>query len=102
MGRRRKPRSPTCLILPFPERSRSASPWPGRASPAAVLTIAQPADIRSINPGVNRDNTTDGVVLHMVEGLVGYREDGKVAPLLAQSVSMSDDGLTYTFTLREG
>ena len=67
-----------------------------------MLTIAQPADIRSINPGVNRDNTTDGVVLHMVEGLVGYREDGTVAPLLAQSVSMSDDGLTYTFTLREG
>ena len=75
--------------------------WAGAAQ-AAVLTIAQPADIRSINPGVNRDNTTDGVVLHMVEGLVGYREDGTVAPLLAQSVSMSDDGLTYTFTLREG
>ena len=73
--------------------------WAGAAQ-AAVLTIAQPADIRSINPGVNRDNTTDGVVLHMVEGLVGYREDGSA--LLAQSVSMSDDGLTYTFTLREG
>lgn len=24
------------------------------------ITVAQPADIRSTNPGVNRDNTTDG------------------------------------------
>jgi len=66
------------------------------------VTVAQPADIRSTNPGVNRDNTTDGIVLHMVEGLVGYRQDGSVGPLLAQSVEMSTDGLTYTFRLRKG
>lgn len=65
-----------------------------------VASIAQ--DVRSTNPGVNRDDTTDGVVLHMVEGLVGYREDGSVGPLLAKSVEMSADGLTYTFPLREG
>ena len=63
--RRRKPR------MPRPSLSRTlalslALAWAGAAQ-AAVLTIAQPADIRSINPGVNRDNTTDGVVLHMVE-----------------------------------
>ena len=100
--RRRKPGAPHASS--FLSRTLALSlalAWAGAAQ-AAVLTIAQPADIRSINPGVNRDNTTDGVVLHMVEGLVGYREDGTVAPLLAQSVSMSDDGLTYTFTLREG
>ncbi|MFX8616583.1 ABC transporter substrate-binding protein, partial [Acinetobacter baumannii] len=57
---------------------------------------------RSTNPGVNRDNTTDGVVLNMVEGLVGYRENGTVAPLLAKSVDLSEDGLTYTFQLRDG
>ena len=65
-----------------------------------TVTVAQPADIRSTNPGVNRDNTTDGIVLHMVEGLVGYKQDGSVGPLLAQSVDVSKDGLTYTFKLR--
>ncbi len=69
---------------------------------AGLLTIAQPADIRSTNPGVNRDNTTDGVVLNIVEGLVGYRENGTVGPLLAKSVDLSEDGLTYTFKLRDG
>jgi peptide/nickel transport system substrate-binding protein len=74
------------------------------ASPAAAQTIsvALNADIRSTNPGVNRDDNTDAVVLHMVEGLVGYRENGAVAPLLAEKVAVSADGLTYSFTLRKG
>ena len=66
----------------------------------AQMVVAQPADVRSTNPGVNRDNTTDGVVLNMVEGLVGYHQNGTVGPLLAQSVATSADGLTYTFKLR--
>ena len=66
------------------------------------ITVAQPADIRSTNPGVNRDDTTDGVILNMVEGLVGYHENGSVGPLLASSISTSPDGLTYTFKLRTG
>ena len=74
------------------------------AGPAAAqtVTVALNADIRSINPGVNRDDNTDRVVLHMVEGLVGYREDGSVGPLLAESVGLSADGRAYTFRLRAG
>lgn len=66
----------------------------------AQIVVAQPADIRSTNPGVNRDNTTDGVVLNIVEGLVGYHENGTVGPLLARSIVTSPDGLTYIFKLR--
>ncbi len=74
------------------------------AAPAAAqsITAAIPADIRSSNPGVNRDDYTDAVVLHSVEGLVGYKEDGTVGPLLAQDYQLSPDGLTYTFKLRSG
>lgn len=75
------------------------------ANPAAaqnVLVVSQPADIRATQPGVDRDNTTDGVLLHVVEGLVAYRENGSVGPLLAQDVKVSKDGLTYTFNLRKG
>ncbi len=67
-----------------------------------MVSAALNADIRSTNPGVNRDDNTDAVVLHMIEGLVGYRENGAVAPLLAQSVDISPDGKTYTFRLRDG
>lgn len=74
----------------------------GFSAPAAAQTVSVSlrADIRSLNPGVNRDDTTDSVVLHMVEGLVALKENGTVGPLLAASVSPSADGLAYTFALR--
>ncbi len=67
-----------------------------------TLRIRLNADIRSTDPGINRDNNTDAVMMHVLEGLVAYREDASVAPLLAQSVSTSADGKTYTFKLRQG
>ena len=73
----------------------------GTAQAAAPLRISLTADIRSTEPGVNRDSNSDAVVLHIVEGLVAYGEDAEVR-LLAQSVDISPDGTTYTFTLRDG
>ncbi|WJH37693.1 ABC transporter substrate-binding protein (plasmid) [Aliirhizobium terrae] len=67
-----------------------------------MMRVRLNADIRSTDPGVNRDANSDAVVLHMVEGLVGYRDDASVAPLLAKSIDISDDGKTYTFKLRDG
>ncbi len=69
---------------------------------AQSLTVSVAADIRSINPGVNRDDNTDDFVLQLVEGLVGYDEGGTPGPLLAEKVDLSADGRTYTFTLRKG
>ncbi|TWF58736.1 ABC transporter substrate-binding protein [Neorhizobium alkalisoli] len=67
-----------------------------------MMRVRINADIRSTDPGVNRDANSDAIVLHMVEGLVGYRDDASVAPLLAKSVDISEDGKTYTFKLRDG
>lgn len=77
-----------------------ALPAVGTAVAATRITVALPADIRSTNPGVNRDDNTDGVIANVVEGLVGYGEGGDVKPLLARSVTVSPDGLSYTFKLR--
>lgn len=67
-----------------------------------TIRVAVNSDIRSMNPGVNRDSNTDGVVLHMVEGLVAYGEDGAPRPMLADDIRTSDDGKTVTFKLRRG
>ncbi|WP_213939770.1 ABC transporter substrate-binding protein [Pseudomonas sp. dw_612] len=67
-----------------------------------TLTVALNADIRSTEPGVNRDTNSDAVILHLTEGLVAFREDASIGPLLAKDVQVSDDGLRYTFHLREG
>ncbi len=68
----------------------------------APLAMAISSDIRSTNPGVNRDSNTDVVLMHIGEGLVGSREDGSPAPLLASRIETSDDGRVYRFHLRPG
>jgi peptide/nickel transport system substrate-binding protein len=75
------------------------------AAPALAqepLRVRLNADIRSTDPGVNRDGNTDMVMTHIVEGLVAYRQDTSIGPMLAEKVDVSADGLTYTFTLRAG
>jgi len=73
-----------------------------QAAEPSMIKVAFNGDIRSTEPGVNRDENSDAFILHIVEGLVAYREDASVGPLLAKDVAVSADGLTYTFTLREG
>ena len=75
---------------------------PLAAQPQDTLRIRLNADIRSTDPGVNRDANTDGIAWHVVEGLVALRDDATVAPMLAERVDVSADGLTYTFPLRAG
>ncbi|MCZ8147113.1 MAG: ABC transporter substrate-binding protein, partial [Roseomonas sp.] len=73
------------------------------AAPAGAqdtLRIRLNADIRSTDPGVNRDANTDGLMWHVLEGLVALRGDATIAPMLAERVDISADGLTYTFPLR--
>lgn len=74
----------------------------GTAHAENLLKVALNADIRSTEPGVNRDTNSDAVILHITEGLVAFREDATVGPLLAKDVQVSDDGLRYTFHLRNG
>lgn len=68
----------------------------------APLRLRLNTDIRSTDAGVNRDGPTDGVLAHVVEGLVAMAGDTSVKPMLAASIGISDDGLTYTFPLRQG
>lgn len=68
---------------------------------ARTLNVQMNADLRDSRPGVNRDGNSDGIMVHLVEGLVGYTEAVDVVPLLAQSVETSEDGTTFTFALRD-
>ena len=76
-----------------------AATAPGRGG---EIRVAISSDILSTNPGVLRDGNTDTVLYHIGESLVAYRDDMSVGPLLARTVALSEDRLTYTFTLRHG
>lgn len=69
--------------------------------PPDEIRVALPSDLRGTNPGVTRDAFTDDVMIHIVEPLVAYRADQSVAPHLIDSVERSQDGLEYTFHLRD-
>jgi len=70
------------------------------APTAGRLAIALNADIRSLEPGVNRDTNTDTVIHQLFEGLVAYKTDLDVGPALAESWTLTNDGRTYSFKLR--
>lgn len=74
----------------------------GKAGAETLLRMRLNADIRSTDPGTNRDANTDGVIAHVVEGLVAFRDDTSIGPMLADSWALSNDGKTYTFRLRQG
>jgi peptide/nickel transport system substrate-binding protein len=60
------------------------------------------SDLRGLIPGASPDVSTGTVLQNIYEGLVAWRSDGAVAPMLAKSIDVSPDGLVYTFTLRDG
>ena len=72
----------------------SALAEPTAQAQYAPLALAISSDIRGTEPGVNRDEATDVVLMHVVEGLMASREDGSPGPLLASSVETSADGRT--------
>jgi peptide/nickel transport system substrate-binding protein len=65
------------------------------------IRIAIQSDLRGTNPGVDRDAITDDVLAHVVEGLVAYKKDLSTGLMLAKSMDVAADGLTYTFVLRD-
>ncbi|MBK0325834.1 ABC transporter substrate-binding protein [Rhodobacteraceae bacterium F11138] len=57
----------------------------------------------TLDPTSDATAAIDGIVTHnIMESLTTVNEAGEVLPDLAESWTISDDGLTYVFTLREG
>jgi peptide/nickel transport system substrate-binding protein len=68
----------------------------------SVLRSMITTDIRGLMPGISPDDNTGLVLQNVYEGLLAWRADGSVAPMLAKEIATSEDGLTYRFTLRDG
>lgn len=74
----------------------------GAPQAQTTLNVSLNADLRTNDPGVNRDGNSDGVLMHILEGLVGGRNDMSIAPMLAETVDISGDYTQFTFILRDG
>jgi len=84
-------------VAPGPASSPPANP----NDPAAGITEVGTADARTLNPILIADPTSLALSRLFFSGLVNLNpKDGTPTPDLAEAWTVSDDGLTYTFTLR--
>jgi len=65
------------------------------------LSFPVPEEAKSLDPQIARLFSERIFARNAFEGLVTVDSDGKIIPGAAESCTVSDDGLTYTFKIRE-
>ncbi|MBT8106845.1 MAG: peptide ABC transporter substrate-binding protein [Gammaproteobacteria bacterium] len=68
---------------------------------SSVLHRGLPADPESVDPQKARSTQAGDILRDIGEGLLGYSPTGELVPGAAESWSISDDGLTYSFVIRD-
>ena len=84
----------------------SCSKSDGGESPSSyvqpsLVRLTMPSEPDSLDPYISTASDTEAVMHNVYEGLVLFNEDGEIIPGLAESWQISDDGLEYTFHLRD-
>lgn len=71
-------------------------------TPDNTLSLQIASEPNKLDPALN--STVDGAALAILafSGLYTYDAEGQLVPDLAEGYEMSDDGLTYTFTMKDG
>jgi len=70
------------------------------ASTIEIGSLYEPQNLSNVRGG--GQGVTEAFNGNVYEGLFRLTDDGSVEPLLAAENTVSDDGLTYTFTLQDG
>jgi len=73
-----------------------------KAEDSSKITIGIPQDIDSLDPHKAEGAGTREVLFNIYEGLVKPDGNGNLNPAVASNYTISEDGKTYTFTLRDG
>jgi ABC-type transport system substrate-binding protein len=83
----------------------AAAPYALAQAPkqGGAATVTFNNDLTTLDPHVGYDWQNWSVIKSIFDGLMDYKPGTtELEPDLAESFTVSDDGLTYTFTLREG
>ena len=70
-------------------------------SSGKVLKVAKDVELASRDQHIATDGLSFEVIAATIEGLYTVDADGNAIPAIAESYDLSEDGLTYTFYLRE-
>ena len=66
-----------------------------------VVRMSISSEPDSLDPWQSAASDTSAIFSNVFEGLLSYNEKGEMTPGLAESWEISEDGLTYTFHLRD-
>lgn len=66
------------------------------------ISIGIPQDLNSLDPNKAVGSGTLEILFNIYEGLYKPDSDGNLIPAVASGYTVSEDGKTYTFTLRDG
>ena len=66
------------------------------------ITVNLQDTIRGMDSATTTDEVSFNILVNVIEGLYRLDENARPVPGQAKSVDISEDGLTYTFTLRDG
>jgi oligopeptide transport system substrate-binding protein len=81
----------------------TATPEAEAAGPKTLTYYFGPGDVPTLDPGLATDTSSVQIVNMAQVGLTYLNEvDVKLYPGMAESWDISEDGLTYTFKLRQG
>ncbi|WP_102106703.1 ABC transporter substrate-binding protein [Oceaniglobus roseus] len=90
-------------IRAFLAAAAAATLVTGAAAAQDSITVAIQLEPPNLDPTGGAAGAIDSVLYSNVfEGLTRFASDGSIVPGLAQSWDISDDGLTYTFHLKDG
>lgn len=67
-----------------------------------TLLVGTSVEPSTLDPHILSNVSTRFVLQNIYRGLVGYNLDGEIQCEVADSYEISEDNLTYTFTLKEG
>lgn len=96
-----------CSSTPATEEGASASGDAAQGEAADseykdTLVYALNTDVQSLDPQIQNDTTSESVVKMLYNTLLKFEDDGTVVGDLAESWSVSEDKLTWTFNLKQG
>jgi len=84
------------FATPFAQHSAQAQTMGGD------VTVVQGSNPPSLDAMTTSSQASRNVNMNIYETLYGFSDAIQPIPILAEGVEISDDGLTYVFTLREG
>lgn len=72
-----------------------------KAAEGKILRTNNSSEPGTLDPALATGTHDSFPMQHMYEGLMKYNEKGEIVQGVAKEMKVSDDGLTYTFTLRD-